>query len=84
MCSPLFDSIQIKLPGNKFFKIVCHKKNETDQYISSVKLNGKKYLKNYITHADLVEGGRFDIWLQSTPSLWGSEIGDQPKGLSKE
>ncbi len=32
-----------------------------------VKWNGKGYSKNYITHADLVKGGQFDIWLQSTP-----------------
>jgi predicted alpha-1,2-mannosidase len=84
MCSPLFDSIQIKLPGNKYFKIVCHKKNEDDQYISGVKLNGKEYSKNYINHADLVKGGRFDIWLQSTPASWGSEVNDQPKELAKQ
>ncbi|HVT83566.1 MAG TPA: GH92 family glycosyl hydrolase [Chitinophagaceae bacterium] len=84
MCSPLFDSIQIKLPGNKSFKIVCHKKNGNDQYISSVKLNGKEYSKDYIDHTDLVKGGRFDIWLQSAPSSWGSEVSDQPKGLSKQ
>jgi predicted alpha-1,2-mannosidase len=82
LCSPLFDNIKIKLPGNKVFEIVCHKKNENDQYISKMEWNGKSYSKNYFNHNELMKGGRLDIWLQSAPSSWGSAVNDQPKGLS--
>jgi len=83
LCSPIFDSIQIKLPGNKRFKIVCHKQNKSDQYISRVQMNGTAYSKNYINYGDIAGGGRIDIWLQSSPSLWGTAIKDQPVGLKK-
>jgi predicted alpha-1,2-mannosidase len=84
LCSPLFDSIKIELPGNKSFKIVCHKTRETDVYISTAKLNGMIYTENYLQHKDLIRGGRLDIWLQSKPSAWGSKTSDQSKGLSSK
>ncbi len=84
LCSPLFDSITIKLFGNKTFNIVCHKQSEAAIYISKVELNGVNYTKNYLQHQDIVKGGILHIWLQPTPSDWGSEVGEQPKGLSSK
>jgi predicted alpha-1,2-mannosidase len=83
MVSPLFDSIKIKLPGNKIFEIICHKKNPRDQYIKEVKWNGNMYDKNYLQHASIIKGGKLEIWLQNTPTLWGSKTSQQPQGLSK-
>lgn len=83
LSSPLFDSVSIKLGNNRVFRIVCHKKSENDSYISAVTLNNKTYSQNYITHQTLVKGGRLDIWLQATPSKWGSKAGEQPGGLSE-
>lgn len=84
LCSPLFDSITINLPSSKTFKIVCHKQNEATIYISKVELNGVNYTKNYLQHQDVVKGGILHIWLQATPSDWGSKVDDQPKGLSSK
>jgi predicted alpha-1,2-mannosidase len=84
LCSPLFDSITIKLSGNKTFKIICHKQTEAAIYISKVELNGINYTKNYLQHQDIVKGGILDMWLQQTPSGWGNEVGEQPKGLSSK
>ncbi|MFT4156103.1 GH92 family glycosyl hydrolase [Parafilimonas sp.] len=84
MCSPLFDSVAIRLPGNKMFKIICHKANDAALYISRAELNGTGYTNNYLQHKDIINGGELHIWLQSKPSGWGNEINAQPKGLSSK
>jgi predicted alpha-1,2-mannosidase len=83
LCTPVFDSIRIRLPGDRVFEIICHKNTPTDQYISSIKLNGRLYSKNYISHSDLAKGGRFEIYLQSGTSGWGTAVKHQPPGLVK-
>ena len=81
LSAPLFDETTITLPGGKKLQIVCHKANATDQYISRVSWNGKKYNLNYLKHAAISKGGRLDIWLQSKPSQWGAGSNCQPGGL---
>lgn len=84
LCAPVFDNIRISLPGQKLFDIICHKNSPADQYIKSIKLNGKLYPKNYITHKDLVKGGKLEIFLQAEPSSgWGTDIKQQPPGLKR-
>ena len=83
LVAPIFDSIKIKLPGNKLFEIVCHKVNADAQYIKAVKWNGKVYDKNYLQHADIIKGGKLEMWLQNTPTAWGSKTSQQPQGLNK-
>jgi len=83
LVAPIFDSIKIKLPDNKLFEIVCHKVNADAQYIKAVKWNGKVYEKNYLQHADIIKGGKLEMWLQNTPAAWGSKTSQQPQGLNK-
>lgn len=81
LVSPLFDSIEIRLPNKNVLKIICHKKNQDDQYIKDVEWNGNLYSKNYLQHSSIVKGGKLDIWLQEKPSSWGSKITQKPSGL---
>ncbi|HUZ59399.1 MAG TPA: glycoside hydrolase domain-containing protein [Hanamia sp.] len=81
LVSPLFDSIKIKLPGNKIFKIITHKSDSKTQFIKEVKWNRNIYDKNYLQHVSIMKGGELDIWLQDKPTTWGSNISEQPKGL---
>ncbi|OIQ63754.1 glycosyl hydrolase family 92 [mine drainage metagenome] len=82
LCSPLFDKVNIHLPGGKMLEIICHKKSKNAQYINEVKWNGKTYSKNYVNYASLIKGGRLDFYLQVSPfKSWASKPEDQPKGL---
>lgn len=83
LVSPIFDSIKIKLAGNKIFEIICHKKSPEDQYIKEVKLNGSGYDKNYLKHTSIIKGGRLEIWLQNASTAWGSKTSQQPGGLNQ-
>ncbi|MBI1343099.1 MAG: glycoside hydrolase family 92 protein [Terrimonas sp.] len=72
MSTPLFENISIRLPGNKVFEIVTEKKAAGAAFISGVKWKGKRYKKNYITYAMIMEGGKLEITLQDKPGNWGS------------
>lgn len=82
LCSPIFDKVTLQLAGNKNLQIVCHKKSAGDQYIQQVRLNGKKYQKNFIPYADIMKGGVLDIYLQEQPSAWGAGSVARPSGLT--
>lgn len=82
LCSPIFDKVTLQLTGNKNLQIVCHKKSAGDQYIQQVRLNGKKYQKNFISYADIMKGGVLDIYLQEQPSAWGAGSVARPSGLT--
>jgi predicted alpha-1,2-mannosidase len=83
LCSPIFDRVAIKLPGGQSLEIITHKESQDAIYISSVKLNGKVYTKNYIRYNAIVQGGKLEFYLKNKPNkTWGTKIADQPKGLS--
>lgn len=67
LTSPLFKNIEIQLPNNKSFKITSDKKTEKDIYIKTVKLNGEKLNRLWITHNELMEGGLLEFELSDKP-----------------
>ncbi|KAJ5679915.1 secreted glycosidase [Penicillium macrosclerotiorum] len=50
-------------------------------YIQSVKLNGKSWTKNWLTHDFFTEGGVLELELGSTESKWGTALEDLPPSL---
>jgi predicted alpha-1,2-mannosidase len=83
LCSPLFDSTTITLPGKRTLKIKCHKTTPGALYIYKASWNGRPYDRNFIRHSLLQQGGVLDIWLQDKPSAWGAAVVNRPKGLSE-
>jgi predicted alpha-1,2-mannosidase len=59
--TPLLNKSEIQLPNGKIFTILAPKKSPKEIYIQSVKLNGKPYTKNYITHEDILQGGTLEF-----------------------
>lgn len=58
--SPLFDSVELRVSGGTF-RIIARGNSATHRYIKSVRLNGRRYTKPYIDHADLVRGGTLEL-----------------------
>lgn len=54
--SPLFDEVEIEVPGG-VFRIIAHDNSESNSAISSIRLNGKDYGLPYISYADIMKGG---------------------------
>jgi len=55
--SPAFEKTSIKLENGKTFTVLAKGNNKENVYIQSATLNGKPYTKNFIRHADIVNGG---------------------------
>ncbi|QJD98472.1 glycoside hydrolase family 92 protein [Mucilaginibacter robiniae] len=77
--SPLFDEVNLKLPGGKTMHMVAHNNTDQNIYIQRIMLNGKSYTKSYISHADLMQGGELVFEMGSKPNLnWGKTLQDRP------
>lgn len=55
--TPMLEEAVIQLPGRKTFTVKAPRKEDNEVYICSMKLNGEKYTKNYITHQNIMKGG---------------------------
>jgi len=58
---PLFERVEIDLPGENSF--IIQKKNDKPEnnYVKSVTLNGKKLNDLYITHQQIMNGGLLEF-----------------------
>jgi predicted alpha-1,2-mannosidase len=80
LCAPLFNNISVNLQSGKTFNIVCHKSSCKASYIHAVKLNGQPYTKNYIRYANIMQGGKLEIYLQEKPDKsWAAQPQQQPR-----
>ena len=70
--SPFFNSVKIEQPNGKIFQVLaefCSKKNK---YIKSATLNGAPLNVPFITHADIVKGGKLHLVMTDKPNKnWG-------------
>ena len=74
LCSPLFDRVVIKLPGNKKLEIVCNKKMNSNAFINRIKWNGKIHNKNFISYSDIMKGGKLEMDLVDSPVKGGASF----------
>ncbi len=65
--TPIFDEINIKVSPQKSFKIRTHKASDNSKYIHTIKLNGKVNENRFISYADIMRGGIFEIFLTDKP-----------------
>jgi len=59
--SPMMDELKINLPEGKIFEIKVLRKDPKDKYITGIRLNDQPYNKSFITHADIMKGGKMVI-----------------------
>ncbi|MBQ9640394.1 MAG: GH92 family glycosyl hydrolase [Bacteroidaceae bacterium] len=59
--SPMFSRAEIRLENGRTFTILAHGASEKAIYIQSMKLNGHRYTKPFIRHADIVGGGVLEL-----------------------
>ena len=65
--TPMLEEADIQLPGRKTFTVKAPRKEDNEVYICSMKLNGEKYTKNYITHQDIMKGGILEFVMTASP-----------------
>jgi predicted alpha-1,2-mannosidase len=69
--APQLSKITLALAGGKSFVIQAKGLSLTNKYVQSISLNGKPYLKNYISHQDIIKGGRLVFVMGDKP---GNEL----------
>ncbi|OGX81512.1 alpha-mannosidase [Hymenobacter coccineus] len=83
LCAPLFARTSVQLPAGKRLEIISHRASPGAQYIAAVRWNGRPYARNFLRHADLMQGGKLELDLQAAPAKkWASEKQSWPSGLS--
>ncbi|WP_372794871.1 GH92 family glycosyl hydrolase [Lutibacter sp.] len=66
--SPLFDSATINLENGKKFIVEALNNNAKNIYIQNIELNGKLINRNYITHNEILEGGKLIFTMGELPN----------------
>ncbi len=85
--SPLFDRVSIRLDPHYYkgreFTVLARENSAQNIYIQSAKLNGKPLARAWITHAEIVQGGKLEFVMGPTPNKeWGSAADQLPPYLS--
>ena len=77
--SPRFKRVEMKVRGGKTFTVEAPNNNKENIYIQKAFLNGKPYVKSYITYDDLLKGGVLKFVMGKKPNKnFGKARADRP------
>jgi predicted alpha-1,2-mannosidase len=81
--SPLFKKITLSLENGNSFVISAPENGDKQIYLSTASLNGKTWTKNYLTHSDIIKGGKLELKMVTHPdTLRGINENDYPFSMS--
>lgn len=80
--SPLHNKAELNLPDGKKFVIVAENNSKENLYIQSVEFNGEAYAKSFITHKQIIEGGKLVFKMGDKPNKeFGKLAKDRPESV---
>ena len=83
--APLFKKATLHFENGKTLVIDAPENSDKNLYIESMKVNGREYTRNYVTHALLQDGGEIEISMGKEPNKSrGISPDDAPYSFSKE
>ena len=83
--TPIFRRITLNLPNGKKFVISAPDNNVQNIYADEIELNGNKISRNWISHGEILEGGKLLFKLNDKPNKKrGTERNDAPYSLTNE
>ena len=68
MGAPLFKKITANLENGKQIVINAPANSEQNRYINTLRMNGKLYGKNWLSHRELMQGAVLDVDMSATPN----------------
>ncbi|QXV65261.1 GH92 family glycosyl hydrolase [Mucilaginibacter sp. 21P] len=81
--SPVFPKVTLTLENGKKFVIQADDNQHENVYIQSATLNGKVYTHNWLSHADIVKGGKMVFKMGAKPAYKrGLAEADKPFSVS--
>jgi len=83
--APLFKKVTLNLQNGNEIIINAPENNEDNRYMESMKVNGKDYTKNWLSHKEMMKGMTIDYKMGDTPNKnRGTKDADFPYSLSNE
>lgn len=83
--TPLFKSAKLHLENGKTVTIKANNNNTDNRYVKDMKVNGKAFTRNYLTHDQLLKGANIQYQMSPTPNKQrGTTEKDIPYSLSFE
>lgn len=81
--APYLPYLKLKLPNGNILEIVAPGVSDKKCYVQSIKLNGNTYDKMYITHEDILKGGKLEFKMSSSPNKRrGLGVDNKPYSLT--
>ncbi|KQS33386.1 GH92 family glycosyl hydrolase [Dyadobacter sp. Leaf189] len=81
--SPVFEEMTIQGAKGRKFSVIAKNVADNAPYIQSATLNGKPFSRTYLTHEEIVKGGKLILQMGTEPNKkWGSEAANAPFSLS--
>jgi predicted alpha-1,2-mannosidase len=66
--APLFAKTTLKLENGKIVEIIGNQASAQNFYVNDLKVNGKSYNKNWLSHQELLKGGTLSFDMTSKPN----------------
>jgi len=83
--APLFKKLTLKLENGKELVINAPENSDENRYIESMKVDGKTYNKNWLSHQAIMDGMTIDYDMSETPNKSrGTKKSAYPYSLSNE
>ncbi|MFF7728924.1 GH92 family glycosyl hydrolase [Streptomyces sp. NPDC008001] len=71
LSTPVFDRVDVRLAGGRF-AVTAPGTSDRDRYVQSVRLDGERFERTYLTSRQITGGGRLDFTVGERPSEWGT------------
>jgi predicted alpha-1,2-mannosidase len=83
--SPLFNKVILRFENGKKLTIEAPKNSKNNIFVHSIRLNSKSLDRNYISHKDLIKGGRLQFMMGPEPQMnRGTDEKAFPYSMSRE
>lgn len=83
--APLFKKVTATLENGKQLVIEAPNNSAQNRYIDALRLNGKRYNKNWVSHDALLQGATLNFTMSATPNTKrGTSAEDAPYSFSAE
>lgn len=66
--APYLPYMKLKLPNGRTLEIKAPDVSDRKRYVQSLRINGRDYDKNYITHSDILKGGVWEYRMSASPN----------------
>ncbi|WP_438862500.1 GH92 family glycosyl hydrolase [Neptunicella sp.] len=78
--APQLPSVVMHLPNGNSWQVEAKNLSEQNMYIGSIELNGVPLRRSYLTHAEIMGGGKLVMTMQAEPNKkWATAVRDRPQ-----